>query len=213
MPFYFAAAAAVAGVVIGNKSRKDAKSQSKKALNQQSDQFDRQLAASDPFGKYRDKYATQLNDLMDNPASVKDLPGYQFQVDQGADAILRRGAAGGQLGSGNLGAALTEYGQGFAEDYFSKRLQQLSILSGAQAVPGAPGVPSAGPGIQAGQNNFSNTGDLLASAGYALNAYSQGGGFSRGSFGGTGAGSGATPGYGGGTGYSAFSNPEGSLYA
>lgn len=221
MPFaVVGAVAAVAGVVTANKARKDSKKQSQQALDQQGQQFEEQLKASDPFGSHRERYAQELDALQSDPSSVRNLPGYQFQVDQGTDAITRRAAATGMLGSGNLGAELTRYGQGFADDYFNRRVSQLSILAGAGAVPGAPGVPGAGAGVQAAQNNFSNTGDTLASAGYLLNQYANGaysgpkaGKVNRGSSGGVGAGSGPASGYGGGSGYSSFSNPEGSLNA
>jgi hypothetical protein len=38
-------------------------------------------------------------------------PGYQFRLNQGVDALTAAGAAGGYLGSGNLGTALVGYGQ------------------------------------------------------------------------------------------------------
>lgn len=197
MPFGFVSAAvAVGGLIVQNKARKDQKKQQQQALDQQSQQFDKQLKASDPFGPERAQYAKQLQDLMTNPGSVKDLPGYQFQMDQGTDAITRQAAANGFLGSGNLGAELEKYGQGLASSFYDKRLSLLSSLAGAGAVPGAPNNPGAGAGIAAANNNYSATGDLLTSAGYLSNLANQrwgSGSFNSGSSGGLGAGGGMVP--------------------
>jgi hypothetical protein len=45
------------------------------------------------------------------PDQYKLDPGYQFRLEQGVNALNASGAAGGYLGSGNLGTALVGYGQ------------------------------------------------------------------------------------------------------
>ncbi len=104
------------------------------------------LAQNDPFGSQRGQYQQQLQQLMANPSSVTSLPGYQFQFDQGQQALQRQMAAGGYGGtgaapgtgggSGNYGTALTQYGQGFAQNFYQQQLANLSGLSGANIQPG-----------------------------------------------------------------------------
>lgn len=56
---------------------------------------------------------------------VANLPGYQFNMDQGVQAIDRSAAASGLLNSGNTGIALQTYGQGLASNYFNQYMQYL----------------------------------------------------------------------------------------
>jgi len=61
-------------------------------------------------------------------AEAEKMPGYQFQLEQGTNAIDQNAAATGSLLSGNTGKALTDYGQGLAStDYgnlYNQALQQ-----------------------------------------------------------------------------------------
>lgn len=75
-------------------------------------------------------FEQQLEALMKDPGSVKDLPGYKFQFDQGTQAVARQMAASGFGGSGNEAIALTQYGQGFAENAYQQQAQLLAQLSG-----------------------------------------------------------------------------------
>ncbi len=46
-----------------------------------------------------------------NPNTITQDPGYAFRYQQGVDALTAAGSAAGNLGSGNMGVALTNYGQ------------------------------------------------------------------------------------------------------
>jgi hypothetical protein len=129
---------------------------------QQQNQASDALKASDPFGPYRAAYAEQLKALMDNPSSIMEDPGYKFQRDQGEQALVRNMAAGGYLGSGNLGVALTKYGEDYASNAYNARLSQLSTLAGA-------GIsPNAGPALAANNMGIETMASSLASLGYTL---------------------------------------------
>lgn len=90
---------------------------------------------SDPFSPYRAGYAQQLQQLMANPSSVANTPGYQFGMDQGTQALMRSSAAGGYTGSGNEGIALTKFGQDYASQQYMAQIAQLAGLSGANINP------------------------------------------------------------------------------
>lgn len=115
---------------------------------------------SDPFGPYRGQYAQQLMALMQDPSSITKDPGYQFQFDQGSEAVRRKMAAGGFAGSGNMGTALVEYGQNFAQNAFRDRITQLAGLAGANIAPNFSGALS---GYASGIDTAS---EALASLGY-----------------------------------------------
>ena len=51
--------------------------------------------------------------------TISSLPGYQFQLSQGTQAIDRSAASQGLLNSGATGKALAQYGQGLAQNYLS----------------------------------------------------------------------------------------------
>lgn len=65
---------------------------------------------------------------------IKATPGYEFQANQGTQAISRQGAAKGMLGSGNTLVALQDYGQQLAQNYYGMYMDNLSniIQQGSQ---------------------------------------------------------------------------------
>lgn len=68
----------------------------------------------------------QIASLMANPSSISSMPGYKA----GEQAVLRSGAANGYLGSGNMMAALKDFGG----DFYNKTLQTMGSLG--QPMPG-----------------------------------------------------------------------------
>lgn len=83
-------------------------------------------------------------------------PGYQFALDQGTQAALRGASASGMLNSGNTLTALTEYGQGIANQEYGSWLDRLNGVSsnGLQAASGqASGYGSLSDLYQAGTGN------------------------------------------------------------
>lgn len=101
-------------------------------------------------------YQQQLNQLLANPASVTSLPGYQFTMDQGTQAVSRASAAGGFLNSGNEGTALVQFGQGLATSYLSQQENLLASLSGLQAASSSAQNISAATGASNNSNNQLN---------------------------------------------------------
>lgn len=63
-------------------------------------------------------------------------PGYQFQMNEGVNALDRSAAARGGLYSGAQGKALTEYGQGVANQEFNNRLSTLAGMAGSGQAAG-----------------------------------------------------------------------------
>ena len=66
----------------------------------------------------------------DQSAILQNQPGYQFQMQQGTQAVNRNLSAQGLLQSGAAGKALTNYGQGLAQNYAQQYTGGLSNLAG-----------------------------------------------------------------------------------
>lgn len=77
-------------------------------------------------------YEDQLKSLLANPDSIKDTGAYKFAFDQGQQSVERSAAAKGMLGSGNVLAELTQFGQGLASQQYDKEANRLAGLSGTQ---------------------------------------------------------------------------------
>ena len=78
------------------------------------------------------EYESSLKALMANPDSIKDTSAYKFSFDQGKEAVERSAAAKGMLGSGNVLAELTQFGNGLASQQYNNEANRLSGLASTQ---------------------------------------------------------------------------------
>jgi hypothetical protein len=72
----------------------------------------------------------QLTGLLNDPSKIQQTAGYQFDVDQGNQAINRSAAAKGSLNSGGVLAELAKYGQGMASKEYGDQVNRLSGIIG-----------------------------------------------------------------------------------
>lgn len=72
----------------------------------------------------------QIQNLLQNPNSIAQQPGYQFGLDQGARALNSGAAARGMNYSGAQAKALTRYGQDYAGTKLNETYNRLSNLAG-----------------------------------------------------------------------------------
>jgi hypothetical protein len=93
-------------------------------------------------------------------AMIQQMPGYQFNLQQGEQSTQRDLAARGLLGSGAAGKALTQYGQGYAMNASNQYLNGLQSIAGI----GQTSVQSTG---QAGMNAANQIGSNQIYAGNA----------------------------------------------
>ena len=70
-----------------------------------------------------------LQRLISDPSSLSSLPGYQFQLDQGINALDRSAAARGMLNSGRQSKDLLRFGQGLADSTYGSQLARLMALN------------------------------------------------------------------------------------
>jgi len=126
----------------------------KEGLSQYQGYADKALGEFAPYeGQAQNAYTTYGNALGLNGAertaaaqsAYSTSPGYQFQMDQGLQALERSASARGMLASGNTSAYILGYSQGLASQDYSSWLDRLNGL-GQQGV----GIAGAKAGIQTG---------------------------------------------------------------
>ena len=83
-----------------------------------------------------------LDPSADITSTLRNLPGYQFALDQGNQNVLRNQAATGQLNSGGTNVDLLKLGQGLADQNYFNYASQLQPFLGAtnSAAGGIAGV-------------------------------------------------------------------------
>lgn len=115
----------------GNKIINSGEAKSSGALNSAISGYNPYTAAgADAVNMYSD--ALGLNGSKGNAAATGAFqtgPGYQFALDQGTQAALRGASAAGMLSSGNTLTALSQYGQGLANQEYGSWLDRLQGLS------------------------------------------------------------------------------------
>jgi hypothetical protein len=146
------------------------------------------VAATNTLGGYYGLPGYQKQDLS---KAIAGLPGYQFQLGQGVQAIDRSQASRGLLNSGATGKALAQYGQGLAQSYSGQYISGLQEIAnrgeGATQSTAAAGAGAANQ-IQQAQlygGNASAQGDINTfnaissglSQGVGLYGYAKQGGF------------------------------------
>lgn len=86
---------------------------------------------------------------------IQSLPGYQFNMSQGNQAVQRNLAANGLLDSGAAQKALTQYGQGTAMQASGQYLNGLQSLAGlGQSATAQTGAVGANAANQIGSNQI-----------------------------------------------------------
>lgn len=135
--------------------------------------------AEQPYQQVGTTAADNLNTLLSNGftaptlAQAEATPGYQFQLQQGTNAINENAAATGNLMSGTTGVALQNYGQGLAQNAYQQTYQNAlnSYMANYNTLQGGTntGLTSTG---QLGQANLQTAGntaniDLTSAQGIA----------------------------------------------
>jgi hypothetical protein len=92
---------------------------------QQLAQYNQQKGVYDQYQGKGQATGSDINNVVNN------LPGMQFEQQQGIQAIQNAASASGQLNSGNMLQALNQYGQGVSQKYYQNYMNNLNSLSSA----------------------------------------------------------------------------------
>jgi hypothetical protein len=137
----------------------------------------RASALADPWGTSGRRQ--QFNDMMtpervmsmlsQDPSAVRNNPAYQFDLQEGTNAINVGDAAQGTLRSGNRLYELQNYGQGLASRYgqqmFNNNLQSLGVMGNLAGV-GASSPTASAEAIWQGSRNAGNIRNGAMGAGF-----------------------------------------------
>jgi len=125
------AAASIGGALITSNASTSAANTQANAANQASqveqNQFNQTQANLQPYMQQGTMALSDINSFMANPSMVSQLPGYQFQLQQGTAAIDNSASASGL--TGNTLKALSDYGQGQAASYSNNYWNQLMQMA------------------------------------------------------------------------------------
>jgi hypothetical protein len=92
---------------------------------------------TDPFGAERPAYQARLAALYQDPSYLQNLPGYQFQQQQGEEAINRQAAKSGHFLDQNRLYEISKFNTGLAETSYNQEATRLANLAGANIAPNA----------------------------------------------------------------------------
>lgn len=151
---YLRAGQALYGMYSQDKATDAASAGNAANIALQTRMYEENKALNQPLVDMRNSVLPQIQNLLANPNSITQDPGYQFQLRQGQNALSNRAAASGNYYSGSQMKAAQQYGQ----DYAGTKLDQsLNRLMGVAT------------GSQVGANNMQqNAGNYAVSGGNAL---------------------------------------------
>lgn len=122
--------------------------------------FDPYIQNYQPYVESGQQANSALTRLMNDPSSLRALPGYQFAQEEGSRAIDRSSAARGMDASGRTLKDLTRFGTGVADQTYGNQFQRLLALSGQGL--GATGAQAGVGGQQIGMQQQGLQGQLSA---------------------------------------------------
>lgn len=132
--------------------------------------YDPLKSGYDPYAQTGYGANTALQRLIADPSSVRSLPGYQFDMEEGTRALDRGAASRGMLGSGRASKDLLRFGTGLADKTFGDQLARLLSITtgvglpaqGAQTAIGDKQIGTVGQGItgQLGARTTAYGGDM-----------------------------------------------------
>ena len=116
--------------ILGGDSYKATNAAITNAGQQALQQAQQSAAAYTPYERLGSSATNTLQSMLQGNFNVAAIPGYSQMLQSGTDAITAAGSAAGNLGSGNLGAALTKYGSDLAAQQYNQQLQNLMGMAG-----------------------------------------------------------------------------------
>jgi hypothetical protein len=124
----------IVGSLIGADSSRKAVNAQRDSANQANETqryiYDTARADNAPALDARNSALTQIQNLLQNPSGITSQPGYQFELDQGTNALNSSNAARGLTGSGAAAKELMRYGQDYAGTKLDQSYNRLSNLAG-----------------------------------------------------------------------------------
>lgn len=177
-----AAVAAVASVGIaayGMSQQAGVQGQQQQIANSQLGIQEQQMQMEQGLFNQQQPYRDQLHALVESPNQVTNLPGYQFNKQQGEESVARQFAGNP---SGAEGVALTKFGSDYSQGVYQQQVAMLSSLSGlttpASTFASGSNPVGAGSNLNTGQNqSFNELMQVLSQTGATAKMFGPGGQF------------------------------------
>ena len=80
----------------------------------------------DPYQKERRGFFNQMQNLIRDPSSISRMPGYKWGMQQGDEQLNRNAARTGQRFSGAHDITLSQFGQGYAKQWYDDSVNRLA---------------------------------------------------------------------------------------
>lgn len=97
-----------------------------------------------------------LSRLIADPSSVRSLPGYQFDMDEGVNALDRSAGSRGLLKSGRAAKDLMRFGTGLADKTYGDQISRLMGVTTGVGGMGASGTAQGLTGALGARQNASS---------------------------------------------------------
>ena len=108
-----------------------------KSLDTLKTTYDEGKAAIESYQQAGTNGLNRYQSLLNNPGQITSNPGYQFEFNQGKDAVNTSAGTGRMLQSGNRLLALDQFGQDYASTGFDKALsRELPMVQAGQNATG-----------------------------------------------------------------------------
>jgi hypothetical protein len=126
--------------------------------------FEELAGGYDPYVETGGAANSMLMRLLQDPNSLRSLPGYEFAQGEGIQALDRSAAARGRLNSGRQSKDLLRFGTGLADQTYGNQLQRLMGLSqqGIGATGAQIGTQAQGLGGQLATRQSAYGGDMTS---------------------------------------------------
>lgn len=143
-------------------------------INQYLKELDSAKGQVDPYLQAGRTGLTGYQNLLNDPSSIVNNPGYQFRLGEGSKALERGAAARSGVLSGSAGKAMSRYGQDYASNEYGNALKNyLPMISAGQTgvsqLQGYEGLKGNAVNQKAGlTQNYLNLANLYGNQGLAF---------------------------------------------
>ncbi len=105
--------------------------QSQDAISDSENDIQEGFQMQNPWSQHQPAMGAGLMQLLANPGSITETPGYQFNYDQGLQALFAKQASTGNRFSGRALNESMQFGQGLASQMYNSEMDRYAKLAGA----------------------------------------------------------------------------------
>lgn len=175
----------IMGAQASETASEDQLAASRESIAEQQREFDLNQKNQQPYLQAGQGAVNQLSTMMQPGGQLANTtptlaqlqmdPSYGFVAQQGINALAASGAASGNYGSGNMGVALQNYGQGLASTQYQNALgnwqgEQTNLYNRLAGLSGTGQVAANNLGV-AGSNMANSVGNALQTGANNASAY------------------------------------------